>query len=80
MHNNLPTKYVLYIIQKYFVLVPADKPSSNVLIVYKKYYLDVVLKELSMKNGTTSPQTYTPCGAHVDHLVTEHIEFLIEQK
>ena len=36
--------------QKRFVLVPADKASNNVLIVCKKYYLDVVLKELDTQN------------------------------
>ena len=27
-----------------FVLVPADKASNNVIVVCKKYYLDVVIK------------------------------------
>ena len=45
-------------LQKRFVLVPADKV---VLIVCKKYYLDIVLKELDTCSGT-SPQTYTPCS------------------
>ena len=76
--SDLECKKYLEYFQKHFVLVPADKASNNVLVVCKKYYLDVVLKELSTKNGT-SPQTYTPCGAHVDHLVAEHIEFLIKQ-
>ena len=31
------------------VLVPADKPSNNVIVVCKKYYLDVVIKELSFR-------------------------------
>ena len=43
--------------QKCFVLVPADKASNNVLIVCKKYYLDVVLKELDTCNGA-GPQIY----------------------
>ena len=33
-----------------FVLVPADKASNNVIVVCKKYYLDVVIKELSLNN------------------------------
>ena len=64
--------------QKQFVLVPADKASNNILIVCKKYYLDVVLKELDTCNGT-SPQTYTPCGTHVENLITAHQEFLHNQ-
>ena len=57
--------------QKRFVLVTADKASNNVLIVCKKHYLDVVLKELDMCNGA-GPQTYTSCSAHVENLVAEH--------
>ena len=33
-----------------FVLVPADKASNNVIVVCKKYYLDVVIKELNLNN------------------------------
>ena len=32
------------------VLVPADKASNNVMVVCKKYYLDVVIKEPSLNN------------------------------
>ena len=61
-----------------FVLVPADKASNNILVVCKKYYLDVVLKELNMNNGTR-PQTYTPCNDHVEHLISKHVDFLSTQ-
>ena len=64
--------------QKRFVLVPADKTSNNVLIVCKKYYLDVVLKELDTCNGA-GPQTYTSCSAHVENLVVEHQQFMSRQ-
>ena len=57
------------------LLVSADKASNNVLIVCKKYYLDVVLKELDTCSGT-SPQTYTPCSTHVENLVAEHEDFM----
>ena len=30
--------------------IPADKASNNVVVVCKKYYLDVVIKELSLNN------------------------------
>ena len=33
-----------------YVLVPADKAANNVIVVCKKYYLDVVLKELESTN------------------------------
>ena len=37
----------LHDFQRQFVLVPADKAANNVIVVCKKYYLDVVLNELS---------------------------------
>ena len=33
-----------------FVLVPADKATNNVIVVCKKYYLDVVIMELGTIN------------------------------
>ena len=33
-----------------FVLVPADKANNNVIVVCKKYYLDVVIMELGPTN------------------------------
>ena len=34
-------------LQKHYVLVPADKASNNIIVVCKKYYVEVVLKEFS---------------------------------
>ena len=48
---------------------------NNVLIVCKKYYIEVILKELDTCNGT-SPQTYTPCTAHVGDLLAAHVDFM----
>ena len=41
---------------KHFVLVPADKLAVNVIVVCKKYYLDVILKELNENLNT--PNAY----------------------
>ena len=38
----------------------------------------IVLKELNANNGT-SPQTYTPCSAHMEHLIAEYENFLSRQ-
>ena len=32
------------------MLVPANKASNNVIVVCKKYYLDVVIKEHNLNN------------------------------
>ena len=37
----------LHAFQHKFVLVPADKAANNVIVVCKKYYLEVVLRELN---------------------------------
>ena len=58
--------------------VPADKSSNNILIVCRKYYLDVVLKELDTNDGT-SPQTYTRSSTPIENLVAEHKEFMDRQ-
>ena len=58
-----------------FVLVPADKASNNVLVVCKKYYLDVVIKELSSKD-TNGPKTYEECSDNVDVIVKQHLLYM----
>ena len=59
-----------------FVLVPADKASNNVIVVCKKYYLDVVIKELSLNN--TYKEVHSDCvniiSRHLDYMVRNEIE------
>ena len=58
-------------LQSKYVLVPADKAANNIIVVCKKYYLEVVLKELRMTK-------------HVDRecmdVVTEHLKFMTNYK
>ena len=51
-------KHVGYLksFHKHFVLVTADKAGSNVIVVCKKYYLNVILKELT--SNPDLPTTY----------------------
>ena len=44
----------------------------------KKYYLDVILKELDTCNGI-GPQTYVSCSAHDEEIVLEHEDFIARQ-
>ena len=57
-------------IHENFVLVPADKASNNVIIVCKKYYLDVVIRELS------STSTYQEVRRSCDDIVLRHIMYM----
>ena len=59
---------------KSFVLVPADKASNNILIVCKKYYLNVVITELSGSNSKQS--TYVSSVVAVDKLIEDHKKIL----
>ena len=62
----------LHDFQSKFVLVPADKAANNVIVVCRKYYLDVVLREL---NGTS---TYEHKDRDLEHIVNEHIDFMTD--
>ena len=52
-----------------FVLVPADKASNNVIVVCKKYYLDVVIKELSLNN------TYKEVHNNNVNIISRHLDY-----
>ena len=52
-----------------FVLVPADKASNNVTIVCKKYYLDGVIRELSLTS------TYQEVSRSCDDIAMRHIRY-----
>ena len=60
------------------MLVPADKASNNVIVVSKKYYLDVVIKELSLNNTYMYKEVHSDCvniiSRHLDYMVRNEIE------
>ena len=47
-------------LQEKYVFVPADKAANNIIVVCKRYYLEVIHKELGMWPGAVSSVTYTP--------------------
>ena len=61
-------------LQSKYVLVPADKAANNIIVVCKKYYLEVVLKELR----TTS--TYKHVDRECMDVVAEHLKFMTKYK
>ena len=40
-----------------FVLVPADKAANNVIVVCKKYYIEILIKELGINTTNISPNS-----------------------
>ena len=55
---------------KHYVLVPADKASNNIIVVCKKYYVEVILNEFSDVGQST---TYITCDHSPNHIVRTHI-------
>ena len=53
-----------------YVLVPADKAGNNIIVVCKKYYLDVVLKELESTN------TYQEVHSDCSNVVSRHLKYM----
>ena len=72
----------LHELQSKYVLVPADKAANNIIVVCKKYYLEVVLKELRMTSTCTYKHVDRECmNVHVHvHVVTEHLKFITKYK
>ena len=54
---NVYTKHLSHLHDNY-VVVPAEKASSNIVFVYKSHYIDCVIKELCFDNSRGNP-TYT---------------------
>ena len=55
-----------------YILVPADKAANNVIVVCKKYYLDVVLKELESTN--TYQEVHSDCSS----VVSRHLKYMVQ--
>ena len=55
-----------------YVLVPADKAANNVIVVCKKYYLDVMLKELESTN--TYQEVHSDCSS----VVSRHLKYMVQ--
>ena len=55
------------------MLVPADKAANNVIVVCKKYYLDVAIKELN------STKTYVKVNNDSVNGVTRHLDYMVKK-
>ena len=51
-----------------YVFAPADKAANNVIIIWKKYYVDVLKEDLN------STSTYVPAQLTKDKLLLHHID------
>ena len=69
-------KDTLHKLHANYVLVPADKAASNVIIVCKKYYIDTLVKELGINNVNINNQTYIHIDDSFDIIVKSHNQFI----
>ena len=57
-----------------FVPVPADKANNNVIVVCKKYYLDVVIMELGSTNTYKKVNSDCTINRHLDYMLKSGID------
>ena len=77
MENDVVKTYLQSVHDK-FVLVPADKAANNVIIICKKFYFEVLAKELGVSSNGPSlgNATYETCSDNEMNIVRDHISFL----
>ena len=69
-------KACLHDLHEKYVFAPADKAANNVIIICKRFYLDVIVKELGLLNSTVNSTTYEKVNFSVEHLVDGHFKYL----
>ena len=69
-------KDTLHKLHANYVLVPADKAANNVIIVCKKYYIDILVKELGINNVNINNPTYIPRDDSFETLVKSPNQFI----
>ena len=51
--QNAGIKACLSDLHNKYVSVPADKAPNNIIIICKRYYIETLIKELGLDNGST---------------------------
>ena len=59
-----------------FVICPIDKAGHNFAIVCKKFYIDILKKELGVNHSVVGNEVYKPVTTSFDELVEQHRETL----
>ena len=55
-------------------IVPADKASNNVVVICKKHYIEVIMKELNNIMGSKS--TYQYVTDNPTNIINRHIKYM----
>ena len=69
-------KDTLHKLHASYVLVPADKVANNVIVVWKKYYIDTLVKELGINSVNSNSPTYVPIDHSFETIVKSHNQFI----
>ena len=58
-----------------FVLVPIDKAANNVAIVCKRFYVEIILREIGASNNQSINQTYVSTDKCKEEIIQDSQEF-----
>ena len=72
--QNAGVKACLSDLHNKYVFVPADKAPNNIVIICKRYYTEILIKELGLDNCSTPTGnlTYTSCQMSSEDIVSTH--------
>ena len=73
--SKVPTRSrYLSLLHKNFVLAPIDKASGNVAVICKRFYAEVLVKELGLEGPTSD--TYELVQKNKGDIVESHVKHL----
>ena len=73
--------YIKYI-HRHFIIAPVDKASCNFAFICKKFYVEILLKELGFDLTSFAPTgnvTYTPIDDEVNGVISKHKDVMKEK-
>ena len=59
-----------------FVITPIDKAAGNVAIICKRFYAEILVKELGLNNQSLTNTTYLQVQKTIDNITENHSKFL----
>ena len=74
--NQLDVKDTLCKLHANHVLVSADKAANNVIVVCKKYHIDILVKELEINNVNSNNPTFIPIDDSFQTIIKSHNNFI----
>ena len=76
IHQHYSAMQCLKHLHENFVITPIDKATGNVAIICKRFYAEVLIKELGLGSSSTKGSTYLKTTKSSDTIVRNHSTFL----